>query len=91
MPTRGYVFDTPADDRIHLENAVFTGIPTTRTLAASAFATGTAATNAAHRTLYDATTGSVRYDADGTGPTAAVRFVTLITKPALTASDSYVQ
>jgi Ca2+-binding RTX toxin-like protein len=82
---------TPADDVMRLRNEVFVGLPGVGTLAASAFVTGTSATNAAHRILYDAATGDVRYDADGTGSTVAVRFVTLATKPTLTSSDFYVQ
>jgi probable HAF family extracellular repeat protein len=81
----------PADDSIRLENSVFTGLPTVGTLAAAAFATGTAATTAAHRILYDPATGNVRYDPDGTGPTAAVRFAVLATKPAVTRANFYVR
>jgi Ca2+-binding RTX toxin-like protein len=80
----------PADDVVRLANNIFAALPG-GTLAPSAFVIGTTATNAAHRILYDTATGDVRYDADGSGPAAAVRFVTLATKPALTSSDFYVQ
>jgi Ca2+-binding RTX toxin-like protein len=81
----------PVDDVIRLENAVFTGLPTTGTLAAAAYATGTAASTASHRIIYDPATGVVRYDADGTGPIAAVKVAVLTTKPAVTRADFYVQ
>lgn len=82
---------SPADDTIRLENAVFTVLTTTGTLAASAFRAGWNATTSAHRILYDPSTGYVRYDADGTGPIASVRFAILTTKPTLTNADFYVQ
>lgn len=81
----------PADDTIRLENAVFTALTTTGTLASAAFVTGTAATTAAHRIIYDPATGNVRYDADGAGGAAAVRFALLPAKPALSRTDFYVQ
>ena len=96
MPSTSTNYDTlidfrPVDDTIRLDRTVFTGLLVTGPLLAAAFVTGTTATTAAHRILYDAATGDVRYDADGTGPTAAVRFVTLATRPTLTSSDFYVQ
>jgi serralysin len=77
----------PGSDRILLENAVFAGLAA-GALPASAFATGTSATNASHRILYDAATGALRFDADGSGGGAAILFAILDTRPAtLTASD----
>jgi len=81
----------PVDDVIRLGSAIFVELPGVGTLAESAFAIGRIATNAAHRILYDNATGDVRYDADGTGPTSAIRIVTLTTQPALTSSNFYVQ
>jgi Ca2+-binding RTX toxin-like protein len=81
----------PAVDTIRLENAVYTGLTATGTLAAAAFKVGTTASTAAHRILYDPATGNLRYDADGAGGAAAVRFAQLTTKPALTNADFYVQ
>ncbi|MCZ8141182.1 MAG: calcium-binding protein, partial [Acetobacteraceae bacterium] len=67
-----------ADDTILLDNAIFTGIGAAgSTLAASAFTIGTAATTADHRIIYNATTGALLYDADGSGEGAAVQFATL--------------
>jgi len=96
VPNTSTNYDTlidfrPADDTIRLDRTVFTALLVTGPLPTAAFVAGTTATNAAHRILYDTATGAVRYDADGTGPTAAVRFVTLATRPALTSSDFYVQ
>jgi uncharacterized delta-60 repeat protein len=81
----------PADDTIRLENAIFTALTTTGTLASTAFKVGTAATTTAHRIIYDPATGAVFYDKDGTGPAVKVRFATLTTKPTLTRSDFVVQ
>jgi len=81
----------PVDDTLRLENAVFTTLTSTGTLAATAFGTGPAATTAAQRILYDQATGALYYDPDGTGPTAPVRFATLTTGPTLTNADFVVQ
>lgn len=81
----------PADDTIGLENAVFTALTVTGTLAASDFATGTQAGTAAHRIIYDPTSGNLYYDPDGSGAAAQVRFAILSTKPVLTNVDFYVQ
>jgi Ca2+-binding RTX toxin-like protein len=82
---------TPGQDSIRLENAVFTALSSTGTLAASAFRAGSAASTAAHRIIYHRGTGHVYYDRDGNGPAPKVRFATLTTKPALTRSDFVVQ
>ncbi len=62
-------------DRIELDDAIFTAL-TAGTLSAAAFTTGVA-TTAAHRILYDADTGALSYDADGSGAGAAIQFATL--------------
>jgi serralysin len=77
-----------ADDTIRLDRTVFTAL-TVGALPATAFvanATGAAA-DAGDRIIYNTATGSVLYDADGTGPGAAVAFVTLVGAPAVTAAD----
>jgi probable HAF family extracellular repeat protein len=81
----------PRDDTIRLENSVFTGLPAVGTLAVAAFTTGTAATTAAHRIIYDPATGIVRYDADGAGGAPAVHFAVLTTKPVVTSANFYIQ
>lgn len=64
-----------ADDTIQLENAIFTPLVATGTLAAE------------DRILYDALTGQLWYDSDGTGAAAKLLFATLIGAPPLGAAD----
>ncbi len=67
-----------AEDVIHLDDAVFTGLAL-GALAASAFvanATGTA-TSALHRIIYQTTTGKLFFDVDGVGGAAAIQFAQL--------------
>ncbi|GLK67892.1 beta strand repeat-containing protein [Hansschlegelia plantiphila] len=76
-----------ADDTIRLENGVFTGL-STGALASSAFYAGTAAHDSSDRIIYDASTGALLFDRDGTGATyAAVRFATLENHAAISAAD----
>jgi Ca2+-binding RTX toxin-like protein len=56
-------------------------------LAAGSFVTGTAAAGADDYLIYNSTTGSLLYDADGDGAGAAVQFATLSTGLSLTAAD----
>ncbi len=70
-------FSLAQGDRIELENSVFTALPTTGTLAASAFFKGASATSTTHRILYNNATGLLTYDSDGTGATTAVAFAVL--------------
>jgi Ca2+-binding RTX toxin-like protein len=65
------------NDTILLDDAVFAALGTPGTLAADAFKAGTAATDADDRIIYNAATGALLYDADGTGGVAAVQFATL--------------
>jgi Ca2+-binding RTX toxin-like protein len=62
-----------ADDTIQLENAVFTALTTTGTLAASQFRIGTKALDANDYIIYDNAAGKLLYDADGNGAGAAVQ------------------
>ena len=78
---------TPADDEMRLIGEVFPALSTAGTLPAAAFGLGAAATAAADRILYDSATGILRYDSDGTGPDAAVRFGTLLNGAAVTNAD----
>ena len=57
------------------------------TLFASAFVVGSAAADGSDRIIYDATTGTLYYDSDGTGATAQVRFAVLSTKPVISHLD----
>ena len=75
------------DDAIHLENAVFTGLTKTGALAGGAFRIGATALDRNDRILYDPSTGSLSYDADGNGKGLALKFAILATKPSITAAD----
>ncbi|HEX8214615.1 MAG TPA: hypothetical protein VF582_03990, partial [Allosphingosinicella sp.] len=72
---RIYGFST-SGDRIQLSGDIFTAIGS-GTLASSAFTTGSAATSAGHRIIYNSSNGALLYDADGSGAGAAVQFATL--------------
>jgi hypothetical protein len=56
------------------------------TLSASAFTTGSQATSAEHRIIYDAATGNLFFDADGSGAGAQVQFAILT--PGLTLTNA---
>jgi Ca2+-binding RTX toxin-like protein len=77
----------PADDTMKLEGSVFTTFAFAGPPGVGAFRTGSTAQDSSDRLLYDPNTGIVRYDADGSGATAAVRFATLKTGLAITNSD----
>jgi Ca2+-binding RTX toxin-like protein len=76
-----------ADDKIQLDDAGFTAIGPVGTLAAAAFTTGAAATDGAHRIIYDSSTGALLYDPDGNGVAAAVQFAQLATGLSLTENN----
>ena len=85
-----HITDFASEDTIDLENAVFTALTTTGTLAASAFfsaAGATSAHDADDRIVYNTTTGALFYDADGVGGVAAVQFAVLDNHAALTNAD----
>ena len=63
-------------DKIWLDDAVFAGFAR-GALAAGAFRTGAAAQDADDRIIYDPNTGSLFFDADGSGAGAAVQFAIL--------------
>lgn len=77
----------PLQDSIRLDGAVFTAFATSGPLAVGAFALGAAPADTSDRILYERVTGALRYDPDGTGPAAAVRFATLATGLAVTSAD----
>lgn len=78
------------DDTILLENAVFTKLTKTGTLNKEFFKFGAVAKDGNDHILYDAQTGYLRYDADGSGKGAAVLFAKLAPGLALTYADFYV-
>ncbi|CAN5490331.1 hypothetical protein BH10PSE7_BH10PSE7_33250 [soil metagenome] len=74
------------NDLIAMENAIFTGLTATGTLAASLFnanAAGTA-TETDDRVIFETDTGKVFYDADGSNAGAAVQFATIANFASLT-------
>ena len=77
------------DDTIHLENAVFTALTATGTLASGFFkdiAVGVKDAN--DRIIYNSDTGALYYDADGSGTVFNnVKFATLTGHPTITAAD----
>lgn len=75
-----------ADDRILLDDAVFTALTAGQGLG-SAFVNGKAATTANHRLIHDAATGSLSYDADGVGGADAILFARIGAGQAMTASE----
>jgi Ca2+-binding RTX toxin-like protein len=82
--------DTIADfevgiDKIGLNASIF-GV-TQAELAAGAFRTGPAATDADDRIIYDSTTGALYFDSDGVGGAAQIQFATLTGAPPITAND----
>jgi Ca2+-binding RTX toxin-like protein len=82
---------TTSEDRIALDDAVFTalgkGSAKGVTIAPDLFVTGTQAQGAEDRIIYDQATGSLYYDADGTGSTAQVKFAILNNKATLSHYD----
>ena len=75
-----------AEDTIALDDAIFTGLAP-GALAEDAFTTGPAATEASHRIIYNPDSGSVYFDADGSGSEAPVLFASLDTGLSISASD----
>jgi Ca2+-binding RTX toxin-like protein len=83
--------DTIADfvsgtDRIELAQSIFSALDP-GTLSAAAFVQAAAATAADQHIIYNSTTGTVSYDADGKGGAAAVAFARLTPGQTLAASD----
>ena len=75
-----------ADDTIRLDHLVYVG-SAVGTLAATAFVNGTQALDSNDRVLYDAATGVLWYDRDGTGAAAAVQFAQVAAGLGLAADD----
>lgn len=75
------------DDRIVLDNDIFTKAGAIGDLAAGAFRIGTGAQDASDRIIYDNTSGKLWYDADGSGSGRAIQFAVLDENLAMNAGD----
>ncbi|TAN71370.1 MAG: hypothetical protein EPN17_01665 [Methylobacter sp.] len=75
------------DDTIQLENAVFKKFTATGVLNAGSFVKGAAAHDSNDYIIYNATTGAVSYDADGSGAGSAVQIAVLGANLSLTNAD----
>jgi serralysin len=73
-------------DKMHLHQSVFSALPVAA-LAANALVLGTSASTTDHRIIYDKATGSLYYDADGSGAGAMVKFAVLTNTGNLSAND----
>lgn len=80
------------NDRIHLDNAIFTQLGGNGALNADFFAAnaGGTAVDANDYIIYETDTGRLLYDADGSGAGAAIQFATLVSTPTLTIGDLFV-
>jgi Ca2+-binding RTX toxin-like protein len=81
------------DDKIELDNAVFTALgAAVGPLAASMFQIGAAANDVFDRIIYNNATGALSYDADGNTAAglAAIQFATLAGAPVLALGDLFV-
>ncbi len=83
----GIVDFIDVDDAFYLLRSEFAGSGPNGMLAASAFHQGAAAADAGDRILYDAATGNLFYDSDGTGAAAALLFASVAPGTALTHAD----
>ena len=82
------IFDfTPGTDKIELRSAIFAAAGPIGALDVEAFHAGAVALEADDRLLYDAGTGNLAYDEDGTGVIAPIAFARLDAGLAVTAGD----
>jgi len=80
-------FNPAQGDRIQLENAIFSALTRTGTLAATAFRSGSSFTSSAQRILYNPSTGNLSYDSNGSAAGGISALIaTLTTRPAVTSS-----
>ncbi len=79
-------FDVPKDT-IQLDNAVFTALTSTGTLAADQFVIGTVAVDANDFIIYDDVAGALLYDADGNGAGAAGQIAVVGASLSMTNAD----
>ena len=97
-----FVFDTKGNvdritdflvgtDKIHVQNAVFSGGDVDwGSLPSSKFTIGAKAADSSDRFIYNKDTGSLYFDKDGTGSAAQVEFAKLATNLKMTAADFYI-
>jgi len=78
------------DDALKFNNDAFTAFAYTGQLRAADFVLGTAATDNADRFIYQKSTGSLWYDADGKGAGAKVLVAELADNTTLTAADIFI-
>jgi serralysin len=76
-----------ADDTIHLDRSIFTGIASNGALSAAAFVNGTAAKDANDRIIYNKANGDIYYDADGSGAGGKILFARVDDGIVLTNAD----
>ncbi|WP_430255924.1 hypothetical protein [Neorhizobium sp. DAR64872/K0K18] len=76
-----------ADDTIWLDTDIFTKAGAVGDLASDAFHSGTAASDASDRIIYDKATGRLYYDADGTGKYGQMLFAIVDKGLNITAAD----
>jgi Ca2+-binding RTX toxin-like protein len=78
------------DDTVQLDNAGLKKVGSNGKLKSDAFHLGKKAADAEDRVIYDKGTGSLYYDADGTGKSAAIKIAILSNKATLKLSDFFV-
>jgi Ca2+-binding RTX toxin-like protein len=77
-------------DKLGLGQAAYGALFTNGVLKAGVFANGTAASTATQRLFYNAGTGGLWYDSDGSGAAAAVQVATLSNMPASLLASNFV-
>ena len=75
------------DDTISLDSSIFTSVNTEETITEDNLVTDGAATDANDYLIYDSSTGSLSYDADGNGPGEAVEVAVIGADLGLTSAD----
>ena len=78
-----------SNDKIALSRSIFTKAGAVGALSAGAFQLGNAAKDAGDRIIYNQPTGSLWYDADGTGAKAAVQFASVVTVGIPLSADNF--
>ncbi|TIM52870.1 calcium-binding protein, partial [Mesorhizobium sp.] len=76
-------------DKIHIDNAIFTGL-SSGALTSAAFFAGAAAHDSSDRILYNNSTGALSFDSDGAGGASQIQFATLSPNLAITSTSFFV-